>query len=506
MSTNALGVNLSDYADGGYTHEGALFDTAATSEGALADLSKALEAGQLSGNQSMNSQIPGQGAALKVESLEKNLKLLTFKESDIRMWKKIPKTPAYNTVEEFNQLVSYGTDRGGFNLEGELPQSEDSTYVRRMELVKFLGVTRSVTHPMQLVSNSVGNMIQKEISNGTMWILRKVNRALAFGDAHIIPQEFNGLYRQHANNDAYASLNAYMNSPEVIDLRGKSLTQAVIEDAANVVVENWGSSDTLFAPPSVLKNFAKDYYKQQRIIQGGGNSNGITVGTPPKNVSTTSGDIDLLSDLFLKAPGARGTIDGATALKAPTAPVAGATPAVAVADAGFTKFGDSAGDYFYGVATINRFGESTITKLGVGLTTVVVGQAVDLSFTAPASAEPATGFVIYRSKKNPATPFDSTPMYAILSTSLVEQVNGYDGASNNLVRDRNRVLPGTEQAFQIQADEEVYMFKQLAPLMKMDLATLSPSTRFMILLYGTPQLYSAKKMIRFINIGEFEPA
>jgi hypothetical protein len=29
------------------------------------------------------------------------------------MWKKIPKSPAYSTVEEYNQLVSYGSNANG---------------------------------------------------------------------------------------------------------------------------------------------------------------------------------------------------------------------------------------------------------------------------------------------------------------------------------------------------------------------------------------------------------
>ena len=78
---------------------------------------------------------------------------------------------------------------------------------------------------------------------------------------------------------------------------------------------------------------------------------------------------------------------------------------------------------------------------------------------------------------------------------------GYDGGAAGAVRDRNRFLPGTNQAMLVQSDTDVYSFKQLAPLMKMDLATLAPSTRFMILMYGTPMLYAPKKMVRYINIG-----
>ena len=78
---------------------------------------------------------------------------------------------------------------------------------------------------------------------------------------------------------------------------------------------------------------------------------------------------------------------------------------------------------------------------------------------------------------------------------------GYDGAAGGKCRDLNHFLPDCDQAILVQFDNEVVEFAQLAPLMKMDLAILSPAYRFMILLYGTPFLYAPKKMVRYINIG-----
>jgi hypothetical protein len=63
-------------------------------------LAKALEAGYAITNQTG-------GSALRVESLEGSLKVLTHTAHHIKFWKKIPKSPAYSTVEEYNQLVDY---------------------------------------------------------------------------------------------------------------------------------------------------------------------------------------------------------------------------------------------------------------------------------------------------------------------------------------------------------------------------------------------------------------
>ena len=82
-------------------------------QGEMAELRKAMVATEQTGREL--ADVPTSGASLKVESLENTLKVLTFKDSDIVLWKKIPKLPAYNTVEEYNQLTDYGAERGGFN-------------------------------------------------------------------------------------------------------------------------------------------------------------------------------------------------------------------------------------------------------------------------------------------------------------------------------------------------------------------------------------------------------
>ena len=108
MTPERLSINLSDY---GYaSQQDGRFIGQGSSEN-VDMLNKALAAEQITGMQTQN-MTDASGAPLKVESLEKTLKHLTFRESDIRLWKDLPKKPAYNTVEEYNQQVSYGANRG----------------------------------------------------------------------------------------------------------------------------------------------------------------------------------------------------------------------------------------------------------------------------------------------------------------------------------------------------------------------------------------------------------
>jgi hypothetical protein len=495
MSWEDLSVNLSDYA--------AVDGPGEMSSEDMQELHKALEAGAITGRDTADST-SASGAPLKVESLENTLKVITFKESDIQFWKRVPKLPAFNTVEEYNQLQSYGTDRGGFTNEGELPEEEDSIYVRRAQLVKYMGVTKSVTHAMQLVTTHIGDIIQRETTNGTLWILRKVDRALAFGDSDVIPQEFNGYYKQH--RDGYGdTMDAYMDSPSVVDLRGKRLSETAMEDGALGIIENHGYPDLFMAPPIVLSDFVKEFH-EFKMIQP--NTAAVTNGVMGQRVDkfmSQFGEIELGYDKFLKTNAPRRVGSGATHPKAPNGVVAdGSTPQVESDDT-LSRWGsDDAGDYWFAVAAINRYGESDLVKMSDSKLTMHTVHSADLKFADGGGTYPATGYVIYRTKKNPGGLIAATDFYPIFTISKAEHVatGGYDGGgSTTVVRDRNRFLPDTNQAFMMQADNEVYSFKQLAPLMKMDLAILSPAKRFMVLLYGTPQLYAPKKMVRYINIG-----
>ena len=95
------------------------------------------------------------------------------------------------------------------------------------------------------------------------------------------------------------------------------------------------------------------------------------------------------------------------------------------------------------------------------------------------------------------------PFYPIFTVAKAEVTSGYDGGAAGIVRDRNRFLPDCEQGFVADFTADVLMWKQLAPLMKIDLARIDLSTRFATVLYGTPQLYAPKKLVRIINAGPY---
>lgn len=484
-------ISLNDYAMSGIGGFGE------SSQAEMQTLQKALTAGEITGRDNENLGATG-GSVLKVESLENVLKVLTFKETDIVFWNKIPKLPAYNTVEEYNQLIDYGSIGGSFNNEGELPEEDDATYARKSQLVKFMGTTRTVSHPMQLVNlmQGVGNAVQSQVTAGTLKILRDVDFALSFGDSKMVKQQFNGIYAQH--KDPYNSISEYYNADVVIDLKGKALSDKDVQAASLAIIENNGSGNLLMGPPSVLSDYVTRFHANKRVNVGqSGAVSGAEMGQEVTSIQTQFGKVELGYDKFMSVNRAFTPKTSVSTANNPKAPVAPSVSAAAVAGNG-EKFSGFTGDYIYAVTAVNRFGESA--PAFTSAVTVGANQSIDLTVTAgTGGAYQPSQYNVYKTVLNKVT--GAVKAYYLFSVAVADLAIGYDGATSGKIKDKNHNIPNTESALLIDHTIDVYSFKQLAPLMKMDLAQVGPATRFMILLYGTPVVYAPKKIVKFVNIG-----
>jgi len=485
------------------------------SQSEVSELIKAMQAGNITGRDTNDLALTQE--PLKVESLEKTLRLLDFKMEQVKLYYDIPKLDAMNTVEEYIQLESYGFDRGGFYAEGETPDLEDSVYRRRAELVKYIQIMGSVTLQAQKVRSYVDAMAQ-EVKNKTMWVVRKTANSLTKADSNMNSLEFNSLFAQHArigasSGDLYPTLDAWQDSPAVIDLRGASIRQQDFEDGSQNIYAAFGTVDTFYAPPTVLAGFAKDYYERQRILLGSSGYRGVA-GSNPKAVDTTFGEVALKQDLFMKTPGFRLATDSATSGKAPATPVS--VSAALTGTDGKSRFAageahtGALGTVFYGVSAANQYGESPVRILGgdTNKVTLTAGQSVDLSWTAGAGTFTPSHYVVYRSKISTVTNAATSQVefYPIFKVSAAQLTQGYDGAAAGVVRDRNRFLPDTENGFIEAMQEEVNYFKQLGPISRLDFGITGPANNFMVYQWGTPVLVAQKKMVRYINIGPFVAA
>ncbi len=476
-------------------------------EEGVQELLKAMQAGSITGRDTADQSLSYE--PLKAESLETTLKVLESRQKDIRLLNAMPKLTAYNTVEEFLQLDSYGTERGGFYNEGELSDVEDSTYIRRSELIKYLQVTGEVTMQAQMVRSFVDAM-RKEVENKVMWLNKRANRYMTSGNSNHVPQEWNGIYEQHQSVGAgqgflYATLEDYFTSSVVIDMRGASVKQTDIEEAAVRVDANFGNVSDFFAPTTVISAVSRDFFNDQRIMLNANNEGAYNgrIGTVAKSIDTSLGAVNLQADKFMKHehPEGRLLVAGATTAKAPNAPVTGGAPALA-ADPLAKFVAAEAGTVYYAVSAINRYGESALTLIDASAVTITVGSAVDLIWTSGGGAVPATAYRVYRTEVTAAGVATNEKFWPLFTISAAELAAGYDGGAAGTVRDQGRFMPNTEQGFIAEMIDDVMSYKQLAPVSKLDLAIISMSRRFISFCFATPQLYAPKKVIRFINCAK----
>ena len=450
------GVSWNDYA-------GMPSDPNLGSPEYLSALHKALQAGAAIG--APGTATAGDGFALRTESLENSLKVVTYKTTEAQMWRAISKVPAYNTQEEFNQLVSYGSGVGGFIGEMELPDTDDSTYRRAYVQIKFMGTTRGVSHVMQLIRPAHGNVVAQEVVNGTAYLIRLLEHKLHTGDSRMIPMEFDGVARLIEAGAPNPALN-------VIDMRGLPLSEEMLNDGMLVIKgePNYGQGTDLYMPDGAYGDLAKAIYPAARVnLQPGGQgwTDGM-IGLQIRGFQSQFGPLIFHPNTFMQfGPTAPTTAAGKSG-KRPDTPVLSVALAAGAVGAGETsKFeATDAGDYVYTV-------------------TVAAGQKV--TFSAGDGSIAGTCFDVYRSDKDGTV---TRRAYSVVRSGAV-----------TVITDLNDDLPGTCKCELIQQNLEFFSFKQLAPMVKVDLAVVTTAKQWMQLIYGAPALYAPGRGVVYKNVG-----
>lgn len=450
----------------------------AVSQNDVDGLNKALTVGN-----SINapgSVVAGDAFAMRVESLEKTLKNTTFKMEHIRLWKALPKQPAYNTVEEFNQIHGYGENPdAGFIAEADLPEGDDSTYERKYGVVKFMGTTRRVSFVASVIKPAHANLVAQETVNGTMHLLRMLEKALFDGDSALSSLQFDG-FRKLIESQSPAS--------NTVDLRGKPLSEDVLTDTSLIVSDapNYGTPTHLFLNPKVKADLVKTFFPKERHDTFRSDKNGV-IGFDIRGYTSPAGDVSFEPDTFINDGGAPTAAVG-DAAKRPSTPTI-STGATTPADA-LSKFtADDQGNYLVYIQACNRYGRSAAVDVGSGAIAIAAGDKLTFGVT-PGSIVPEW-YEVFR-----------TPVGGAAATARrVLRVPNAAGAGATTVNEYNDNIPGTTCAYLFQMNLEALTFKQLAPMVKLPLATIDTSIRWAQLIFGVPLLYTPGKHLIIKNIG-----
>lgn len=449
----------------------------------VAELHKAMTAGQGSQGFSYGTATPGNLAPLMPESLEATLKVMTYSERQIKFWRELFKSTATNTAEEYMRLHQVGTGEAAFIGEGDLPEIEDSSYSREVSLVKFLGTTRKVSHVASIVKTAgIQNAIAQETKNGTLWLMRQIEHSLWYGDSSIINEQWDGFKKLFIDGGAVQ-----------YDMRGAPLSEDVINGLCGVVrsAPNYGQVDTLWTSIGVKSDLSNIIRVQQRAMYGAV----VTLGNRIDTMETQHGTLRIEDSVFIREGVAANAAALGDSAKVPAAPTIALTINNAAAGskfyAGSAGVGGSTDEvvYSYQVVAINRYGRSAptaVTDLGAAITE---GDSVSVVIT-PAAGAAASGYIIYRTTN---TDVGGTP---------VECARVADsGAATTTFTDLNADLPACSDVFGIEMNPNTLGFKQLAPFTRIPLATIDTSIRWMQVLYGVPVLYRPRHNFVIRNVG-----
>jgi len=399
-----------------------------------------------------------------------------------------------NGGEEYNQLTGYGADNFAFTQEGELGVSTDTQYARRTQLVKYLSTVREITHPATLVHPAHGDVISLELHNGILWLLQKLETALFSADSSLAAD---------GEAEQFDGLDALIDATSFVDLEGQPLQESDIEEASNQIIEAYGYPTDLFAGPRVISDLVKTMYPRERVTLPAP-VNG-QIGQSINTMATQAGVIEFNPDVFIRQLPHPPT--AATHVNAPATPQV-VTTGISGTDGDFNK-GNPAGtnEFNYVITACNRFGESAHSSI-MGANQALTqgnkdgGLHVDLTFTNAVviGAFPPEYIRVYRTialASGAPIPTAATAFSLIMQVPVASQLAG----ANTLVDDLNFLLPFTSIAYLGELTPQVITFRQLAPMMRLDLAVLAPAYRFCILLYGTPIIFAPLKWTRLINIS-----
>ncbi len=439
------------------------------------------------------------GGVLQAESLEATLKSVTFDMKNLKLWPAISVDKAYNLFEQYNRLISYGSDSAPYIGEGGAPIEEDSTYVRDGQKIVFFGTRRKVSHQMTLVRTTVGDIVAQQAKEGTMHLLKNVEREMYWGHAHFLNRlngandgsdaslpsssiAMSGILKQLKKGDQdvlqrSGDFEGYGDAQSIAqDLGGNVIAQDDVERLAVIALENFGSPSELHIEPAALSAFVKQFYPQFRSAPGLASQ---TVGYDVSKMVTTAGSIDFKPNLFLRPrAGARSLAVSAMA------PALGSL-GVATAPTG-SGSALAAGVYQVKVTLVNDAGES-IPLQAPAATLVSAGQNIQLTVTnMPAGVK---YMKVYISAAGGAV---GTEKFA----------GNFANAGNTTYVLAGRKMAGLGEAFLLDMSAECMKFKQLAPLSKINFAIVTTALEFAIVMYGALFVYTPRFNCLFENVGK----
>jgi len=421
------------------------------------------------------------GDALRLQSLEKALHIITFRAQHLVLWREIEKDIAYSTVEEYTLLKGYGSD-GGISFVGqtETPIESVGDYERKVAFVKFMGVVRSVSLASVLVRKLVPDIIGRETTNGIMKILADWTWAMYWGDS----KKVRNSTQEGLEFDGIISVVEREVPQNVYDLRGGIDLDRALSYLAEVIYNQYGTINRLFAPSGVIQKFTQSYYGQQRVFIPTA-TGGIGAGFFISQFDTIAGTVLFRPDALFRPQYTYSTT--ATSNQAPNPQITVNAAFANNTTADWSKGNVAGNSVQYAVVAGNTRGLSAPVQTASVSITANETRAIRITITEVNQGTiPAQFYVIFRNDIESNGRRSGFGVVAVIPASSLQQ--------NNTITfdDTNRILPNSKTAVVGNFTRECLVFSRLLPLVRVPLPVVGQAIPWMILLYGVPKYYNPR--------------
>lgn len=421
-------------------------------------------------------------AALRREYLDNEVKMLAYDNQDFTIYPMINKQQVDNTVVKYAVFNQHGrTGHSRFVREIGVATINDPNMRQKVVEMKFLSDTKQQSLASGLVNNIEDPMTI--LTEDAMAVIAKsIEWAIFYGDASLSADgddqsgiEFDGLHKlidQKTN---------------VMDLRGKSLTEAALNTAAVVVGKGYGQATDAFMPIGVQADFINTLLDRQVVLQPSQNG-GMSTGFNVNQMLSSRGPINLHGSTIMENDDVLQE-DRMPAQNAPMPPQK--VSAKVTKDKGGKFRDEDKGAHSYKVVVYSDEGESVPSEEVVA-TVENEKDAVELTVQLQPMYQAQPAFVsIYRKGNETGHYF------------LVDRIPASKANENNEIvfTDKNQNIPETADVFLGEMSPQVVSLLQLLPMMRLPLAQMNASVTFSVLWYGALALYAPKKWVRIKNVS-----
>lgn len=419
------------------------------------------------------------GAVLRPEELDSEITLLTYDESDLNFFNKVPRDRVETTVYQY----AVQTDHGGagpqrFVNEYDVSTVTDPQLRKNSVRMKYISDTKRQTIANRL-SAKLEDPTRLLTRDAIINIAKTIEWASFYGDSSLTDDPS----QEGLQFDGLAKL---IDPDNVLDVRGASLSEEILNEAAVMVGKGYGTPTDAYMPIGVQAKFVNSYLgRQMQMVST--NSNNVELGFNVQRFNSVRGPIELHGSTIMELDSILD--EKALARNAASAPMAPQVTANVVSGGGQFTGDNELTDYTYKVVVVGTDAQSRPSE-EVTATIANANDTVELTIDVASMYQASPQYVaIYRQSKT------DQEFWLVGRVAVSELSNG----SITFV-DENAVIPGTADIFVGEMSPSVISLLEFFPMTRIPLAQQDATLTFTVLWYGALALRAPRKFVHIRNV------